>query len=85
MCCQLAPRQSQKDTTPTSRKKDRSRSKSPFRSFRWKKSSPKGAAQAASVSDDEGNLERAAGQPVSWFIILICCIIFVLRLIVGGV
>lgn len=65
--CQLAPRQSSKDITPSSRKKDRSRSKSPFRSFRWKKSSPKNAAQVASVSDDEGNLERAAGQGFVFF------------------
>ena len=58
----LVPRQSTKDTTPTTtRKKDRSRSKSPFRSFRWKKSTPKSPAQT-SASDDEGNLERAAGR-----------------------
>lgn len=37
------------------RKKDRSRSKSPFRSFRWKKSTSKSPGPA---SDDEGNLER---------------------------
>ncbi|XP_065222375.1 spectrin beta chain isoform X1 [Planococcus citri] len=49
--------------TPTSkdRKKDRSRSRSPFRSFRWKKSTPKSPlAQPASASDDEGNISRAA-------------------------
>lgn len=61
--CMLVPRQSTKDTSSLStRKKDRSRSKSPFRSFRWKKSgsSPKSPA-TTSASDDEGNLERAAG------------------------
>lgn len=61
--CVLAPRQSTKDTAGATlgRKKDRSRSKSPFRSFRWKKSSPKSPTQT-SASDDEGNLERAAGN-----------------------
>lgn len=61
--CVLVPRQSTKDTAAATlgRKKDRSRSKSPFRSFRWKKSSPKSPAQT-SASDDEGNLERAAGN-----------------------
>lgn len=63
----LVPRQSAKDTTPTtSRKKDRSRSKSPFRSFRWRKSTPKSPAQT-SASDDEGNLERAAGRIFTFF------------------
>ncbi|XP_065222377.1 spectrin beta chain isoform X2 [Planococcus citri] len=54
--------------TPTSkdRKKDRSRSRSPFRSFRWKKSTPKSPlAQPASASDDEGNISRAAAGPAS--------------------
>lgn len=61
--CVPAPRQSTKDTAGATlgRKKDRSRSKSPFRSFRWKKSSPKSPTQT-SASDDEGNLERAAGN-----------------------
>uniref|UniRef100_A0A1B6LLG0 PH domain-containing protein n=1 Tax=Graphocephala atropunctata TaxID=36148 RepID=A0A1B6LLG0_9HEMI len=58
------PRQSTKDTAGSTlgRKKDRSRSKSPFRSFRWKKSTPKSPTQT-SASDDEGNLERAAERP----------------------
>lgn len=48
--------------TPTKdRKKDRSRSRSPFRSFRWKKSTPKSPlVQTASASDDEENISRAA-------------------------
>lgn len=50
-----APRSSDKET----RKKDRSRSKSPFRSFRWKKSASKSTGPA---SDDEGNLERVTGM-----------------------
>lgn len=55
-----APRLSAKDTSSTSRKKDRSRSKSPFRSFRWKKGSgPKSPTLApTSASDDESNMER---------------------------
>ncbi|KAL1138874.1 hypothetical protein AAG570_008936 [Ranatra chinensis] len=44
------------------KKKDRSRSKSPFRSFRWKKS-PRSPRHGASASDDEENLERAAERP----------------------
>ncbi|XP_046664582.1 LOW QUALITY PROTEIN: spectrin beta chain-like [Homalodisca vitripennis] len=61
---QTIPRQSTKDTAGSTlgRKKDRSRSKSPFRSFRWKKSTPKSPTQT-SASDDEGNLERAAERP----------------------
>ncbi|XP_039294197.1 spectrin beta chain isoform X2 [Nilaparvata lugens] len=60
-------RQSAKDKGTGARKKDRSRSKSPFRSFRWKKSpaqkSALGANQSAtSASDDEANLERAASE-----------------------
>jgi hypothetical protein len=59
-CCYVAPH-----VTPVmyskDRKKDRSRSRSPFRSFRWKKSTPKSPlAQTASASDDEGNISRAA-------------------------
>ncbi|KAF4521837.1 hypothetical protein B566_EDAN003711 [Ephemera danica] len=54
-------------TTPTSsKKKDRARSKSPFRSFRWKKAKSPVAASASmpgSASDDESNLERAAERP----------------------
>ena len=50
--------------TPTSKESQRrvrSRSKSPFRSFRWKK--PKTPTEApGSASDDESNLERAAGN-----------------------
>lgn len=58
---QPAPRLSAKDTSSVSRKKDRSRSKSPFRSFRWKKGSgPKSPTLApTSASDDESNMERA--------------------------
>lgn len=41
-----------------SKRKDRSRSKSPFRSFRWKKS-PKTSSGA--VSDDEGAASAAQG------------------------
>lgn len=45
-----------------SRRRVRSRSKSPFRSFRWKK--PKSPSEApGSASDDESNLERAAERP----------------------
>lgn len=44
------------------RNKDRSRSKSPFRSFRWKKSPQKSPLSAvASVSDDEAIVERTSG------------------------
>lgn len=76
--CVPAPRQSTKDTAGATlgRKKDRSRSKSPFRSFRWKKSSPKSPTQT-SASDDEGNLERAAGNkhnPSSFESLLMYCI-----------
>lgn len=46
-----------REREPT-RKKDRSRSKSPFRSFRWKKSSSAKTGQSGAASDDEGNLER---------------------------
>ncbi|XP_052133456.1 spectrin beta chain [Frankliniella occidentalis] len=61
----MAPRLSAKDTSSTSRKKDRSRSKSPFRSFRWKKGSgPKSPTLApTSASDDESNIERAESTP----------------------
>jgi hypothetical protein len=51
--------------TPTKRQKESNRSKSPFRSFRWKKAKSPAAAAAAmpgSASDDESNLERAAGK-----------------------
>ncbi|XP_066961573.1 spectrin beta chain isoform X23 [Macrobrachium rosenbergii] len=58
----------QSPSTPTSpptpaskesRRRVRSRSKSPFRSFRWKKTKPPSEAPG-SASDDESNLERAA-------------------------
>lgn len=73
--CRAAPRQSTKDTAGATlgRKKDRSRSKSPFRSFRWRKSAPKSPTQT-SASDDEGNIERAAGNkhyPSSFLSLLI--------------
>lgn len=59
-----APRLSTKESGSASldRKKDRSRSKSPFRSFRWKKGSKSPTAGAGAHSDDEANLERAAGK-----------------------
>jgi len=44
------------------KKKTRSRSKSPFRSFRFKKSKP-APEQPGSVSDDEGNIAAAAERP----------------------
>ncbi|KAK7078543.1 Spectrin beta chain, non-erythrocytic 1 [Halocaridina rubra] len=43
-----------------SRRRVRSRSKSPFRSFRWKKTKPSPSEAPGSASDDESNLERAA-------------------------
>lgn len=43
------------------RNKDRSRSKSPFRSFRWKKSPQKSPLSAVSASDDEATIELASG------------------------
>jgi hypothetical protein len=59
-----APRLSTKELGVASldRKKDRSRSKSPFRSFRWKKGSKSPTTGAGAHSDDEANLERAAGE-----------------------
>jgi hypothetical protein len=54
-------------STPSKRQKESARSKSPFRSFRWKKAKSPAAAAAAmpgSASDDESNLERAAGKSV---------------------
>lgn len=59
-----APRLSTKESGSASldRKKDRARSKSPFRSFRWKKGSKSPTAGAGAHSDDEANLERAAGE-----------------------
>ncbi|XP_046383490.1 spectrin beta chain isoform X6 [Ischnura elegans] len=47
------------------KKKDRARSKSPFRSFRWKKSKSPPSTLPGSASDDESNLERAAERPTS--------------------
>ncbi|XP_069978286.1 spectrin beta chain isoform X16 [Penaeus vannamei] len=52
-------------STPTpaskeSRRRVRSRSKSPFRSFRWKKTKQSPSEAPGSASDDESNLERAA-------------------------
>nr|XP_045601233.1 spectrin beta chain-like isoform X2 [Procambarus clarkii] len=46
-----------------SRRRVRSRSKSPFRSFRWKKSKSSPSGAPGSASDDESNLERAAERP----------------------
>ncbi|XP_042238851.1 spectrin beta chain-like isoform X4 [Homarus americanus] len=46
-----------------SRRRVRSRSKSPFRSFRWKKSKSSPSEAPGSASDDESNLERAAERP----------------------
>ncbi|KAK8720528.1 hypothetical protein OTU49_013268 [Cherax quadricarinatus] len=46
-----------------SRRRVRSRSKSPFRSFRWKKSKSSPTGAPGSASDDESNLERAAERP----------------------
>lgn len=44
------------------RNKDRSRSKSPFRSFRWKKSPQKSPLSAVSASDDEAtSVELTSG------------------------
>lgn len=43
------------------RNKDRSRSKSPFRSFRWKKSPQKSPLSAVSASDDEATVEPTSG------------------------
>lgn len=45
-----------------SRRRVRSRSKSPFRSFRWKKTKTSPSEAPGSASDDESNLERAAGN-----------------------
>ncbi|KAJ4442213.1 hypothetical protein ANN_12079 [Periplaneta americana] len=59
------PRLSPKESAQTAsldRKKDRSRSKSPFRSFRWKKGTKSPTTGAGAHSDDEANLERAAGE-----------------------
>ncbi|XP_027207986.2 spectrin beta chain isoform X17 [Penaeus vannamei] len=55
-------------STPTpaskeSRRRVRSRSKSPFRSFRWKKTKQSPSEAPGSASDDESNLERAAERP----------------------
>lgn len=53
-----------KDTTLSpGRKVKRSRSKSPFRSFRWKKSGGSSGAKSSAVSDDEDNLAAAAKRP----------------------
>ncbi|XP_069698706.1 spectrin beta chain isoform X3 [Periplaneta americana] len=60
------PRLSPKESAQTAsldRKKDRSRSKSPFRSFRWKKGTKSPTTGAGAHSDDEANLERAAERP----------------------
>nr|XP_027207980.1 spectrin beta chain-like isoform X4 [Penaeus vannamei] len=46
-----------------SRRRVRSRSKSPFRSFRWKKTKQSPSEAPGSASDDESNLERAAERP----------------------
>ncbi|XP_045122381.1 spectrin beta chain-like isoform X4 [Portunus trituberculatus] len=46
-----------------SRRRVRSRSKSPFRSFRWKKTKTSPSEAPGSASDDESNLERAAERP----------------------
>ncbi|XP_071530660.1 spectrin beta chain isoform X5 [Panulirus ornatus] len=46
-----------------SRRRVRSRSKSPFRSFRWKKTKSSPSEAPGSASDDESNLERAAERP----------------------
>lgn len=53
-----------KDTTlsPQGRKVKRSRSKSPFRSFRWKKSGGTSGAKTSAASDDEDNLAAARGE-----------------------
>ncbi|KAB7501026.1 Spectrin beta chain [Armadillidium nasatum] len=54
-------------TTPTSSKdgkrKPRSRSKSPFRSFRWKKKDSPTSVAPGSASDDESHYERATERP----------------------
>lgn len=62
------------------RNKDRSRSKSPFRSFRWKKSPQKSPLSAVSASDDEATVEPTSGIVVlnmmrryPWYVYLLEC------------
>ncbi|CAH1390274.1 unnamed protein product [Nezara viridula] len=62
----VQPIQALKDKDATlspGRKVKRSRSKSPFRSFRWKKSGGSSGAKSSAVSDDEDNLAAAAKRP----------------------
>ena len=56
----LSPKES--GSASLDRKKDRSRSKSPFRSFRWKKGNKSPAAGTGAHSDDESSLALAAGE-----------------------
>ncbi|KAJ9576491.1 hypothetical protein L9F63_006704, partial [Diploptera punctata] len=60
-----APSLSTKESGSASldRKKDRSRSKSPFRSFRWKKGNKSPATGTGAHSDDEASLAHAAEHP----------------------
>ena len=48
------------------RDKSSARSKSPFRSFRFKKKSPTAESGAGQYSDDEENYGRALGKLSKW-------------------
>ena len=48
-----APKGGSGSESGTLRRKERSRSKSPFRSFRWKKSAKSPSLDRSGVSDDE--------------------------------
>lgn len=66
VCCVWCLALKDKDATLTpGRKVKRSRSKSPFRSFRWKKSGGSSGAKSSAVSDDEDNLAAAASRFLS--------------------
>ncbi|CAG0879659.1 unnamed protein product, partial [Darwinula stevensoni] len=57
-------RETEREAKDGKKKKSRARSKSPFRSFRWKKSkTPPQATQPGSASDDEANIEAARERP----------------------
>jgi len=64
MFCVAIPsrRSSTASESKKSRGKSRARSKSPFRSFRWKKSKPPAEASPDHYSDDEENLRAMEGS-----------------------
>lgn len=59
MCCVYrlkAPKGGSGSESGTLRRKERSRSKSPFRSFRWRKSAKSPSLDRSGVSDDERSI-----------------------------